>query len=227
MKEGVAHIAVGLIMALFLFAIALFTNSIRMLYLVFAFAIPLIVIGIASIAETRHAGTGEKNTKTRSTASVLSVIGLGHLYLGKKLKSFLFFTGFIIGATVLITGTIKLEDVGYPVDAANILFLYGLFMFTTVLMWSALDVNRLCNEMGLEIIDSYYEMDFERTDMILSALLIISFILFALTSVLMICYDVTPDRRINAAVLLASFLLPLYVFLNYRDKKRKGTWQQF
>ena len=223
-SKNFAYFAVGSILTIAVVVSFLFMDTLikyDLLFLAIFVLVPLIIIGAYGMIKDRSSGVKE-DVKNRDAASMLSLIpGLGHFYLDKNFKGVLFFIGLVLSGMIFALGMISGSDnYGYVFGTPDVLYIYGILMLLTVLIWAALDVEWLCNEMGLEDSECW---TIKRTDLVLSILLLTFFMLFI--SIAIIYYIDRIDVKINIAVALLSILLPLYVFLNYKYKKRNGTWQ--
>jgi TM2 domain-containing membrane protein YozV len=196
---------------------------------IFILYVVFILLGAGGLKDAHSIYTKEGDVKNRSAASMLSLIsGLGHFYLGRGLRGFFFYIGFILGMAVNIFSKIQLiENDLLPTETTNVLFFFGLILVIFMLIWAMLDLNRLCNEMGVENVNPRFEMNMKRTDVVLSMVLTIVFIIYFSTSLVMILFESMPYRIIHIATALASLFLPTYVLSNYKNRKREGTWQRY
>jgi hypothetical protein len=143
-KIGIVVVSVGVI------------SSILVLYLsgdLFLLSAP-IASTYAALSLLLFSGEEEgADGKKRVVADFYSHIpGAGHLYLGKRKRSIPFFL--TVAAAILSL----LLMIPYPTDAAYIFFVMFFLTLLYVSLISLIDVDRLCDEMGLPYKDSTEEV---------------------------------------------------------------------
>ena len=181
----------------------------------------ILIIGIGGLIETRN----EKNdrTKSRSAASVLSLIpGIGHIYLNSRQKGYLLLTCLVMG--VIVYGTTTIIDRSTPgSDVAYAISMYSLLFLFTILIWSIFDISALCDEKKLDttIENEYFELNFKNPEILSTATIIISYILFLALASGMIIINFTESPSIHIAVIILSSMISIYVLTKFHMKKKQ------
>lgn len=178
-------------------------------------------VGIYNIKNISIYEDKENNKeKEREAAMALSLLpGLGHKYLTGKLKIihttiFTISLILIISGMILISGTVRIEE-----DVGWVSLVYGLVVFFFSWSWSALEVNDICNNMKLQNIKGIFSMNWDKTELGLSILFIVTFIILAGIS---IAWGYFYPQSLYAAVIatLASALLLAWLIINKIRKNK-------
>jgi hypothetical protein len=222
-----ASVALGL-MALFLsLALSLSESGTDPLTPFIAFLIFATVIAIAVGVRGRRRG-GSKATwrKSRLAAMLMAwAPGRGHVYLDRPREGIKFLVTAVVGMTVTLATV--------PLHEPNIV-IYGFVIMLFSVTWSCIDVNRICDEMGLPYTESIwggeFEMHFKRSDILevlLFALMGLALFFIGHSMATNTAVESHPDEGYIAIFNCVAPLFPIAIAAKYAaihmSKRRKST----
>lgn len=154
---------------------------------------------------------------------ILSFIpGLGHKYMGaskKGIPHFILFTVSIILMALfmmIVAGTIEKTP-----EEASVYLIYGLILLLFTWMWSAIDVNDLCDKADLPYENGFFEMKLSNSDIGMLIVSIIFYIIGLTTSWFMLS-EKWIDYTVFLMVTIISLLAPLYSIYSYSFHKKES-----
>lgn len=186
-------------------------------------SIPLTLAGYFGVKKDSYIVGYEETKKERDTAMILSFIpGLGHRYmdeLQKGIPHFILFTVSIILMTLsmmMVTNIIEKTP-----EEASIFLIYGLILLLFTWMWSAIDVNDLCDKADLPYENGFFEMKLNNSDI---GVLITSviFYIIGLTASWFMLSEKWIDCTVFLIVTAISLLAPLYSIYRYSFHKKRS-----
>ena len=166
----------------------------------------------------------ENNMKDRDTALLLSIVSLGHLYMGRWKV-----TACLLPLTILSVVAVIYSVLTEPFDDINgMLMIYGGIMGFTVFAWSLTTTNELCDRAGLPPSESiFFQDDGMKTRTAVKGMSVIVFLITVLC-VLWLVYDGYTDMINALPGVISTTLFVIWAFFGKSDlngpleRKRKN-----
>lgn len=165
----------------------------------------------------------EETKKERDAAMILSFIpGLGHKYMNESRKGIPHFVLFML--SIIMIALFAIMAVGIiekTPEEASIYLIYGLILLLFTWMWSAIDVNDICNKHNLPYENGFFEMKLGNSDIGLLATSTVFYVIGLITSWFML-NEKWIDFATFLIVIVVSILAPLYSVYRYTHNKKKS-----
>lgn len=186
-------------------------------------SIPLTLAGYFGMKKDYSDEENEKIKKERDAAMILSFIpGLGHKYMGASKKGIPHFIIFIL--SIILMALFAMMIIGIiekTPEEATVYLLYGLILLLFAWMWSAIDVNDLCNKSDLPYENGFFEMKLSNSDIGILVTSIVFYIIGLITSWFML-NEKWIDYTVFLMVTIISLLAPLYSIYRYSFHKKES-----
>ncbi len=192
-------------------------GPISLLYLIFLASIiwHCLIRGIYGLYKSRSEVIDDAHQKEREAAMVLAwAPGLGHIYLGEFKRSFIPLTALVI-SVICISYDLLIGTEMY-------LFIYGLILYFYAAFWSCIDVNEICNQLGLVHSDSPFEMNWTRNSLSMDILSITTYVLTVLITYAFMKY-LDQDQNIGIAIILLATIFLLELLLRHKYAQDKTS----
>lgn len=184
-------------------------------------AIPLAVVGYRG--NTNGCGVGPP-IKSRDAAMILSFLPfLGHRYLGVPKRGIPMMIPLVTSIGFFFLGALAIifETGQNGVEVGSSLILYGMLMLVLSWMWSAIDVNDICNKMDLPYEGGFFEMKIKKTHLAQAGLFLTIFLFCILTSLFLLSENWISETHFWISIILSA-LLPFYVLLDHIRLSKSG-----
>ncbi len=207
-------------------------SSIAVLSFLLCIAMPTAYTGYSNLKvfEKENFGKhGEKSTKEREAATILSLIpGLGHAYLNRVKRGIIFWIAFVIGVILVVIAVMGytniMEYINMSPEESTVFLIFGMIVGSFSIFWSALDVNELCIQYNLPHTDGEFDTTWERTDLGEAILFIVTSILMISLAILFKVYEWITSMGMFWTIIIISIILLIYIFVKYIVKKKDNRW---
>lgn len=179
-------------------------------------SIPLTFAGYFRMKKDYSDEDNEKIKKERDVAMILSFIpGLGHKYMDESKKGIPHFIIFILSIILMVLfAMMVIGIIEKTPEEASVYLLYGLILLLFAWMWSAIDVNDLCNKSDLPYENGFFEMKLSNSDIGMLVTSIVFYIIGLITSLFMLS-EGWIGIEVFSIVVIVSMLAPLYSIYRY------------